>query len=42
MASVLDCDIIVIVLEPQLRYFVAFQTNTPEKDMNLLIYPAMD
>ena len=38
VVNVLDCDIGASEFELQLRYYVHFQTNTPEKGMNHLFH----
>ena len=40
--NVLNCDIIVIEFEHQLRYYVPFQTNTLGKGMNFVISQLWD
>ena len=37
----MDCGIVVSELLLQSRYYVHFRANTPGKDMNPLILPAM-
>ena len=41
MAKVLDCGLEVHEFELQLRYYVHFRTNSPGKNMNPVMSPAM-
>ena len=41
MANLPDCDIRVSEFELLSHYYIKFRTNTIEKDMNLLIPPAI-
>ena len=37
-----DYDIVVITFELDLRYYIPFWTKVLEKDINFIIFPAMD
>ena len=42
MANMLNCHIVVSEFKPKSHFYIPFQINTLGKDMNSLIYTAVD